>query len=550
MTKKLLFLLFAIACSFTANADSKNGIIYVKQGATGTGTSWSDALGDIQAAVTEANKVTSTPKDVWVAAGEYPITTTIVLANSVNIYGSFIGTESNIDERAKAATGKAWDYSNATILKGAFATDPTKAQRIFEAKANFANETIIDGFTLTEASGAGNASFPFSAGAILMRLNTTLQNSILKNNDGTSVSTTQGNGGAVNMTGGTIKSCYFIGNTANAGGAIYSNTQVGSTTSISDCLFENNKASTAGGGGAIRSQGGGITNISNVIIQNNQATNFNGGAIYSNNANVRITNSVITNNAGSNVIYLNGGSLINCTVANNIGGIYCAAAGVNLINNVVWGCIDNITDAKATAISAPEKDSKGNIILNRVFKNNASYISIPDYLTKENNILLPSNNSNGEVADAATEIKSGPKFVKVTSFKGTATDDAQREEIKTANWAIGKNSPLIDKGITDGATANDILGKIRPLDKFDIGAYEFIAENTTTGIANTIESNITIYASGNNVYVNNTNGATVYVYNLVGQLVKSTSEQNFAMNQAGTYIVKCGNKVSKVTIAE
>lgn len=550
MTKKLLFLLFAAACSFTANADSKNGIVYVKQGATGTGASWADALGDIQAAVTKANEVTATPKDVWVAAGEYSISTTIVLANNVSIYGSFVGTESDINERAKATTGKAWDFANATVLRGTFATDPTKAQRLFEAKTNFSNETIIDGFTLTEGSGAGNSGFPNSAGAILMRPNTTLQNSILKNNNGTSASTTQGNGGAVNMTGGTIKACYFVGNTANAGGAIYSNTAATFTTTISDCIIENNKAITTGGGGAIRSQGVGNTNISNVIVQNNQAAGTNGGAIYSNNANVHITNSVITNNAGSNAIYFNGGALINCTVANNIGGIYCPGAGVSLINNVIWGCIDNITDAKPTAISAPEKDSKGAVIPNRTFKNNASYISIPEYLTRENNIVLPANNSNGEVADATTDIKSGPKFVKVTSFRGVATDDAQKEEIKAANWAIGKNSPLIDKGITDALTANDILGKVRPLDKFDIGAYEFIAENASTGIANTIDSNITIYASGNNVYVNNANGATVYVYSLVGQLVKSTSEQNFAMNQAGTYIVKCGNKVSKVMIAE
>lgn len=549
MTKKLLLSLLVVVYSFAANADSKNGIIYVKQGATGTGASWNDALGDIQAAITKANEATDAPKDVWVAAGEYSIATTVVLANNVSIYGSFAGNESAISERAKADNAKAWEFSNATILKGTLALDPTKAQRIFEAKANFANETIIDGFVMTEASGAGNTTFPNSAAAMLARVNTTVQNCILTHNNGTATMSTQGNGGAINMTGGTIRACYFKNNSANSGGAIYSNTATGFTTTISDCIFENNQALTSGGGGAIRSQGTGTTNIKNIIVRNNSAL-ANGGAIYFSSANANISNSVIYNNSGANVIYLNGGKMINCTVTNNVGGIYCPGANVSLENNVIWGCAGSADGTSPTAISAPERDSKGVLILNRSFKNNATYNAIPDFLTKENNILLPSNNSNGEVATATTDIKSGPKFIKVTTFKGNATSEEQSNEIKAANWAIGKNSPLIDLGITNEMSASDILGNVRVQDKFDIGAYEFIADNTSTGISNATESNIAIYASGNNVFVNNANGATIYVYSLVGQLVKTTSEQSFSINQAGTYIVKCGNKVSKVMITE
>lgn len=563
MIKKLLFLLLAVACTFSAKADSKNGIVYVKQGSNGTGASWTDALGDIQAAISLANTTTTAPKDVWVATGEYPISTTIILASNVNLYGGFAGTEAAITERAKEATGKAWDFTNATILKGTGYADPTKGQRIMEATGILTTETFVDGFTLTGGNSTNNKSFPGSAGAILMRGNTTLQNAIVKGNIAPI-----GNGGGINMTGGTVQNCYIGNNIAAGGGGIYSNPAAATTGAtavpacisiIQNCTIENNKATsytdpttnkvTVFGGGAVRSQGSTNTYLKNNIIVNNQSLNGtafqDGGAIYINSITGHVTNCVIANNAGKNAIYMNGGELINSTITNNVGGVYIASTSAvsTLINNVVWGCATTVDGTSATGVSGT-----GSAVCSA--KNNATYTALPVAITKENNLLLPSNNTNGEVADATTDIKSGPKFVKVTTFKGNATTDAQLEEIKAANWAIGKNSPLIDKGASNDNTANDILGKVRPLDKFDIGAYEFIAENASTGIANTIDSNISIYSAGNTIFVNNANGATAYVYSLVGQLVKTSSEQSFAISQAGTYIVKCGNKVSKVMIAQ
>ena len=116
--KKITFI-FAILCSISAlHAEAQHGVIYVKPGATGTGASWSDALGNIQEAITTAKADPAARKDVWVAAGEFEISTAISLLDSVNVYGSFAGTESAVSERAKVAAGKAWEFSNPTTLKG------------------------------------------------------------------------------------------------------------------------------------------------------------------------------------------------------------------------------------------------------------------------------------------------------------------------------------------------------------------------------------------------------------------------------------------------
>ncbi|WP_353329998.1 choice-of-anchor Q domain-containing protein [Bacteroides sedimenti] len=526
--KKLLLIIMAVAFSYSASAESKNGIVYVKAGGTGAGTSWSDAKGDIQAAINDAAADFTARKDVWVASGEYSISTAILLADSVNVYGGFAGTESSVNDRVKSSS-KAWDFANTTILKG-------NGQRLIETKAVFDLETIVDGFTMTGGNGTGS-QLTNAGGAIVMRGNTTVKNCIIKGNTAT------GNGGAVNMTGGTLKDSYIAENTGGAGGAVYSNPATSTPALIYACIIEKNLANGTGGGGAIRAQGtASQTYMGNLLIINNQAksTVLNaGGALYFNSVNCHISNSVIANNSGSNVIYMNGGEMGNSTVVNNIGGIYCASttAAINLGNNVVWGCVT--TDGTtATGISGTGSAAC-------VVSNNATYTSIPAAYTASNNITLPSNNTNGE-----TDGKMGPDFVKVTTFKGATDDVALIEEIHTANWALKTGSPLIDKGMTIASIPDDIAGTTRPQGSaYDIGAYEYTAG---TGIQNnTADNGAIIYTEGKNVYILNANGIKVEIYNITGQLVKSViaGDQNLTIDQPGIYIVKCGNYAQKIQVA-
>ena len=81
-------------------------IIYVKPNATGNGTSWSGAYGQLQDALDSA----STGDQIWVGAGIYTPTSDnglnlgsrfkhFRLKNGVTIYGGFAGTESSLSQR-------------------------------------------------------------------------------------------------------------------------------------------------------------------------------------------------------------------------------------------------------------------------------------------------------------------------------------------------------------------------------------------------------------------------------------------------------------------
>lgn len=96
--RKILFIL-CISLSVGLFAEPQNGVVYVKSGGTGSGTSWTDAMGDIQAAISAAKSDDALRKDVWVAAGEYTITSSISMIDSINVYGGFAGTETALEER-------------------------------------------------------------------------------------------------------------------------------------------------------------------------------------------------------------------------------------------------------------------------------------------------------------------------------------------------------------------------------------------------------------------------------------------------------------------
>jgi len=466
---KKLTLLFALICSLHLFAEPQNGVIYVKPAATGTGASWSDALGDIQAAINLAK--TENPaarKDVWVAAGEFVITTVISLQDSVSVYGSFAGTETTVAERAKVANGKAWEFVNPTILTGS-------SSRLMQSGGHLDKATIVDGFIMRNGNGVGSA-LSGSGGAMVLRGNVVLQNSILRNN---TAGANFSGGGAI-MTGGTIRYCLIENNThvsgSNGGGGVFSNPPAGYPSYIEHCVIRGNTSGLRGAG--IGVQGTEMSYISNTEIYNNTAIDGTtlkpGAGVYSNSANNRISNCLIYNNTGASVIYYSGGSLFNNTIVKNIGGVYTASNAINLTNNVVWACVTDATGATATSITGAAN------ALSTV-NNNATYNPLPTDKSWNiaDNIQLSSNVSNGDVVDPAPgTVGSGPKFHKVSSFFGAATTPEQILNLDSVNWGINTASPLVNMGKVVATVTEDFAGVNRPQGfpvvdaRYDIGAYE------------------------------------------------------------------------------
>lgn len=509
---KQITLLLALFISLSVFAEEKNGIVYVKPNGSGSGSSWADAMGSIQAAIDKAREVNDARKDVWVAGGEYIITTAILLNDSINVYGSFAGAESTIAERAKPENAKSWEFVNATTLKGSGA-------RLIESRANFDVETIFDGFVLTDGNAVGT-QLNNNGGAAVVRNKTTIQNCIIRNSTASS-----GSAGGVNMTGGTVRNSWIVGNkqsvNSNGGGGFYINTVAGNVSIVENCVIERNESTIRGGG--INVQGAGMSYLHNLLIVNNLAFDSGsgfkqGGAIYCNSGNNVISNTVIANNSGTNVYYLRGKSLNN-TIVNNVGGVYMSdnQAPMQFINNIVWG---NVTEPGGTnPVSVSGISSAGTLATH-----NATYFPLPlsNNWTLSNNVLFPSNITNGDFENAAEDkLASGPHFVKVSPFRGVASADEEIVELALADWRIKYNSPLLNIGATLTETAIDMRGVVRAqgdpdqIVAYDLGAFELPYLKVFAGEA----------ANGNGI-----------IYNMLGMVAEAESFLTLPYGIKATYV--------------
>jgi hypothetical protein len=124
--KRILINIFAVICLLNTTATVAQNIRYVKANATGNGSSWSDASGDLQAMINASNA----GDQIWTSAGVYRpnrpannLTTisinnrdnAFVLKEGVKVYGGFAGGETSLAARNIA--------QNTTILSGDYNDD-------------------------------------------------------------------------------------------------------------------------------------------------------------------------------------------------------------------------------------------------------------------------------------------------------------------------------------------------------------------------------------------------------------------------------------------
>lgn len=372
----LCMLILLTGFSVSAQTPDANGIVYVKSGATGDGSSWANATGNLQAAI-DANGV----KEVWVAAGTYiaPGTGSIggfVMKNDVAIYGGFpdVGNPVMVDRNREA---------NETILSG-----DDQRRVVFN---NFTDDNkltataVLDGFTLTEGrSNIGGGMYNYYSSP-------TLRNLVIRGN----TATTSGGGIYNSFSSPTLTNVVISENMANSnGGGIYSSS---SSPILTNVTISRNTADSGGGmynyyssstltnlvisGNKADRDGGGINNqvcspiLTNVLISENTANR--GGGIYNFfNTSSALTNVTIVGNTAS---YSGGGvhnynsspTLTNVTIAGNMasysgGGMYnTISSSPKLFNSIVWGGIDfsysRSYQAKHSLIEGNSDTQDGNI---------------------------------------------------------------------------------------------------------------------------------------------------------------------------------------------
>ncbi len=246
MNNIILSAFVACFCLHVASAQT----LFVKQNATGNGSSWNNAMGDLQNALSFAKPGT----EIWVAEGTYVPTQcenctdadrsiAFSIPSGVRVLGGFKGDESREGQRN-------WK-KYVTTLSGNIGRegDQDNSYTVIYTK-NADKSTVVDGFVIAHGHANGQAAPGHAA-----------RSGAGWYNDGA---------GHGNKSNPFIMNCLFLENQAIEGAGLFNNGTGGDASPILvDCVFSGNKA-MYGGGGIFNN---GAEGMSSPIIQDCQFVN-------------------------------------------------------------------------------------------------------------------------------------------------------------------------------------------------------------------------------------------------------------------------------------
>lgn len=446
-------------------------IRYVKQGATGDGSSWNNASGDLQKMIDELadNNQQGLLGEVWVAAGTYsPIgwldpsksyTAAFRMRDGISVYGGFAGNEQTKEEREKDGD-LPWQYKNKTILKGAsyegdaawnetdylWNINSSASRHVvwfapypYNEKDYFKSVTILNGVTILGGNAQGDIGvsdfLTDRGGGVFLGRNCHLMNSIVKE------CYAKSDGGAVCLKGGrVIGSLVFNSSAESRGGGIYmDNAGLILQSMISNC-------SATDGGGVYLDRNAlwdGMEHpeyliLSTSIVTNN--TNKANGAVYCNDGGV-ITQTIIARNNTIRAIDLSDNN------AAQTGGLYVNKYAL-AINSVVWGndLKGNITTQTYVKDATQEKVRFYNVGVSNFNS------SVWNNVLLENMISLSDNNM---VDGADGEGYISPNFSTEGMPSVTGVDPTLRNPVYFWKPIVGSN--LRAKGMMLGTFPDEIM---------------------------------------------------------------------------------------------
>ncbi|NCQ70563.1 MAG: cadherin [Microcystis aeruginosa W13-15] len=496
-------------------------IIYVNAAATGgnSGTSWTNAFTDLQAALNAAPLLGD---EIWVAAGTYKPTTTtdrtatFTLKNQVKVYGGFAGTETTLEQRNIT--------NNVTTLSGDIGGTTNAQDNVYHVvTASFTtNTTVLDGFTIAAGNANGTGTDQNNGGGIFINDGTPILSNLIFDNNNAS-----GNGGGLFNTGATsnrtLTNVTFRNNSAANGGGIYDTGS--SNATLTNATFTSNSASALGG--AIFNNSSNTT-LTNATFTSNNASD-RGGAIFNSSSNPTLNTATFTNNTATN----NGGA-----ISNN--------SSNPTLNNVTF--TNNRTTASG-GYGGAIYDSSSNPTLNQVsFQQNSSYYGGAIFNTSSSPILTDvtfgsnsgtyggaiynsssytaggtnfhltrvtfTNNSANDQGGAIFNNSSNPRMTNITFTGNTTTDPANGGTGSDQGGAIynSSSSPTINSTTFSQNSANSDGGAI----------YNYFSSPTLTDITFT-----------NNSSVNGSGGAVYNIYSSTATLTNANFNLNSANNGSG-----------------
>lgn len=436
-------------------------IIYVKEGGSGDGSSWEQALGDLHTAIEQ-----SQPGDqVWIAAGTYvptghqirnnPKTQHFEMKNGVTIYGGFPANATN----AIRMEDRNWEVHK-TILSGDLGGE--HVYNVFYTNGSRWDSTaILDGVVIT--GGHGSLS---GGGMNIYESNPVIRNVIFTENSADQ-------GGSLYIVGAPlIENVTVTRSSAMQGGGIYiKDTDYGDNGDVilNGVTIVDNVASHEGGGIYLWNYIQGT--IKNSTISGNRAVE--GGGIYYENYDgnyygdgyLDIINTEITGNTASS----NGGgirndngkflALTNVTLSGNTanigGGIYNYATEVIVNNSIIWG---NHASTEGKSI----------------------FLQLSSNLSPEKQFLSYPTYSNSLIEGAGG---SGRYWNEAFGYDGDKNidTDPQFYDVSGGKYTVHQSSPVVDAGSNYlyferyRNTFRDLAHEMRIVNTYiDIGAFEYV----------------------------------------------------------------------------
>lgn len=343
-------------------------IRYVKQGGTGDGTSWKEAMGDIQKAINDLAEKATTPGEkgeVWVAAGTYVVKeriltdasspVSLLMKNGISVYGAFNGTEKRRSERIEESKNlKPWGWKQESIIRGAGFTgsDDAKWNNSDEAwniqnsesyhvvwfaplpeGEAFTDEVYLEGFTIeggtyngtsaaTEyAPGCGAGVYINDPSARMRYCTVRFCNSGMKESENI-----KPRGGGIYCKNGQTEGNLVYDCSAYQGGGIY----IDEAGFITRSMVTNCSAYQGAGvylnGDASNPEKAYYQILATSVISNNTSTR--NGAVYLDGHGLVINNTIVNN-------YTNNTSDPADEMSSYTGGVYIKEKGL-LANNVIW----------------------------------------------------------------------------------------------------------------------------------------------------------------------------------------------------------------------
>lgn len=334
-------------------------IRYVIQGGTGKGTSWADAMGDIQEAINSLADDKGTKGEVWVAKGTYVVTklidqstgspTSLLMKDGISVYGGFVvGDTTRAQRIAESVNLKPWGWKHETILKAngfnddASWSEQDKAWNIKSSSSHvvwfaplpggkaFSDNVYLEGFTIEGGSyqDQDNSIYEpqYGAGVYINDANAKMRYCTVRycNPGATKTPSLTPKGGGIYCKNGMTEGNLVYNCSAYQGGGIY----IAEAGYVTRSMVTNCSANL-GAGVYLQGNVSGPAYyqiLSTSVISNNTSTR--NGAVYVDGRGL-VINNTITNN------YTDNTSDVADQDASYTGGVYIKEKGL-LANNILW----------------------------------------------------------------------------------------------------------------------------------------------------------------------------------------------------------------------